>query len=540
VADEKLIIDVQTRDSLTPALKSADTAIDSFSADAKAAFENMNKSLEKIVVNTTKTSGGLDEVGRRVDQTKAKVNSFADVASKKFETLGKAAVGIFTADVLAKTFGFSSAMDAVNKAASAVADTLGRGIKELLGFGPAYEAATRAAVRFEEAISNARLNREKGNLSTSQEFSIDARRRTTFDLSPFIGLPSTQFDAAAVALDEQRKRLRELDDAFRAELNKGGQFRTPDQTLLNRLRSEFETVQRNIRSNVERAIAAQMIRDAQTTQSLLLGSGPQGPFLPEGLSVFGGSPVATGASIGAGGLGGIGGSSGGAFRFNDTRGARALSLGAARQREQLLVAQSAFPSLLAFVGAPEAAPGIVKDFNDRLQETPTFAQQASQSFDELGRSIRESIGSRVVLGAFDTLSNFFAQAIQGQATLRDLGRAFVALGAQILSQQAAFQLLGFLGFGLGGGGGNPGQMGGFRTFSGGTAGVSSGGGGNIPLPLMSGGGGRNVAVSLNVTSLDPRNAADVVLSTMPAITRGLAAAIQSGQSRSLRVAVGGA
>lgn len=560
MAEEKLIIDIQTRDGLTPALDKAGSEVKSFASEAEASFKKIGQSFDATTASTSKMSSEMSNVGDNIDKTKGKALTFASAASDKFRELAKAAVGIFTADIVAKALGFSSAMDAVNRASQAVAENLGAAIKNLVGLGPAYEQAQRAAVRFEEAVANARSNREKGALSTSQEFSIDARRRTSFDLAPFISLPASQFDAAAVALDEQRQRLSSIDDQFRDELNKGGQFRVPDQALLERLSSEFADVQRNIQNEVERAIARQIAADGQRIQAAL-GSGafgPEGfPAVPDNFQFIAGGG-------GAGGARGGGRSSGG-FSFNDTRARRFALIQAEQQRQQLLAAQASFPSLQGFDGGEfadeargdrgssallgkllglgasgvEKIAGGVAQLGSEIGKLGKFGVQAESSFYALGRSIEESLGGQVVIGSFNALSSFFERALQGQATLRDLGRSFVALGAQILSQQAAFRLLGlFFGGGAAGGG--------FFGSGGGAGAVSSSGGdgiasGGLPSALtIGGGGGASVGVTLNVASLDPRTAADVILQQMPAIERAISSSIISGQSRALRTAVRGA
>lgn len=556
MAEEKLIIDVQTKDSLTPALEKAKVGVKSFADEAKAQFG-------KIGQNVSALPKALDATSAAIERTEKKATSFADIAGKKFSALGKAAVGIFTADVVAKALGFSSALGAINIASEALAGSFSRAVKELLGFGPAYEQAQRAAVRYEEAVANARANREKNQISRRE--TIPGLGSVSFDLSPFLGLPGTQFDAAAEATEAQRRRILELGERFRSVVgaearDEFGTSAASNAAFKAQIKAEFAAASSGIRKAVEDAITRQIIADSRAAVGALGGGGGggQGAFV---------GPIQPGASLNPNipaGFEFITG--GGGSAFNDTRGARFAAIQAAQQRQQLLAAQAAFPSIQAFEGAagsggrstPQGSSALLgkllglgksgieelvspfSKLTTEIAKAGPFALQLSQSMDELGRSIKSGIGSQVVFGAFNAFSSFFERAIQGQATLRDLGRSFVSLGAQILSQQAAFRLISFLfpsfGFGVGGGGvgaitGGGGGLGGL--------GFAGAGGGGVPLPLMSGnGGGHQVAVSLNVASIDPRNAAAVILEQMPAIQRGLAAAIVSGQSRNLRMAVG--
>jgi len=69
------------------------------------------------------------------------VQGVSERVESKLMSLGKAAIGIFAVDVAAKVLGFSSALDAINKAADAAAAS----VRDLLN-GPLDEAALKARV----------------------------------------------------------------------------------------------------------------------------------------------------------------------------------------------------------------------------------------------------------------------------------------------------------------------------------------------------------------------------------------------------------
>lgn len=84
-----------------------------------------------------KTQAQLKETERQLDSTKGQVEKMGQEVTKasgvmasmeeKFRALGKAAVGMFAADVFAKVVGFNSAMDALSKVSNAAAE----GIREI-------------------------------------------------------------------------------------------------------------------------------------------------------------------------------------------------------------------------------------------------------------------------------------------------------------------------------------------------------------------------------------------------------------------------
>jgi len=96
-----------------------------------------------------KTQAQLKETERQLDSTKGRVEKMGQEVTKatgimgameeKFRALGKAAVGMFAADVFAKVAGFNSAMDVLQKASNAAAEGIRAIGIEVLGLGEIVE-----------------------------------------------------------------------------------------------------------------------------------------------------------------------------------------------------------------------------------------------------------------------------------------------------------------------------------------------------------------------------------------------------------------
>lgn len=537
MAEEKLIIDVQANDSLTPALEKAKVGVKSFADEAKTQFS-------KVGQNAAALPKAFDATSVAIDKTEKRATTFADIAGKKFSALGEAAIGIFSADVIARVFGFSSAIGAVSSAAQAAADGIRSVASELVDqLKPALADTEGALAKLKDLQQSLRSKSVTAPLAVAPGFTAD------IDLSRFSSDPARLGQAVQlvrqanlqIQRDEKRNASRNQPALF-GNLGSGATTRTGasaiaagdifGQSTLLRLTQDLDKL---AASTSRAAVAAQEATRAQTRQADFdkqrtleaqrqldrLGFGRR-----EGVGLFAGETPLGGAPFDQAGF----------DRFQEgraIRGSRQLDLLRNRNRSGVELFGGLAPEIAD--NAKEAiAP--VAELANQTQRVATFSEQVGFAFADLGKSIQENLGNQAVFGTFNAFSSFFERAIQGQATLRDLGRSFVALGAQILSQQAAFRLIGFLfgGFGFGVGSPTGASQGGFAGFNGGSS-----GGSGVPLPLMSGGGGGSqVAVSLNVASLDPRNAAEVILAQMPAIQRGLAAAIVSGQSRNLRMAVG--
>lgn len=96
-----------------------------------------------------KTQAQLKETERQLDSTKASVTKVGQEMTKatgimgameeKFSALGKAAVGMFAADMVAKVIGFNGAMDALNKVSNLAAENIRNIGIELLGLKDVIE-----------------------------------------------------------------------------------------------------------------------------------------------------------------------------------------------------------------------------------------------------------------------------------------------------------------------------------------------------------------------------------------------------------------
>lgn len=96
-----------------------------------------------------KTQAQLKETERQLDSTKASVTKVGQEVTKatgimgameeKFSALGKAAVGMFAADMVAKVIGFNGAMDALNKVSNLAAENIRNIGIELLGLKDVIE-----------------------------------------------------------------------------------------------------------------------------------------------------------------------------------------------------------------------------------------------------------------------------------------------------------------------------------------------------------------------------------------------------------------
>lgn len=82
----------------------------------------LRKIAEGVEKSMVKAEASTQSFGREVGKT----SGIVDTVEKKFAALGKAAVGMFAVDVVAKVAGFTSAMDLLNKASGAAADAIKR------------------------------------------------------------------------------------------------------------------------------------------------------------------------------------------------------------------------------------------------------------------------------------------------------------------------------------------------------------------------------------------------------------------------------
>jgi hypothetical protein len=188
--------------------------------DFGGSIEQTAQKTRELVVETEKYGKALisvDGVAGRVQQ--------------RLTAVGKAAIGMFAVDIFAKVAGFSSALDLVQKAA----DGLAGAFREFFGYGEEWERQQRAVERFTELVKEARLEMEGTTLRRSDDFSRSFGFSVGTDLTKYLDDPN-KLKQAAVAYDDLLKKLNELEDKRRSVLNAGGQFHTPDQEALKRIK----------------------------------------------------------------------------------------------------------------------------------------------------------------------------------------------------------------------------------------------------------------------------------------------------------------
>jgi hypothetical protein len=154
---------------------------------AQAAAEGLQRSLSGIGSSATSAAVAMDAAGQsasemseasdgagssfatlvvEADKTQKALFSVDGIVAQlanKFARLGKAAVGIFAIDVATKVFGFSSAMDLLNKASQAVANTLrdGLGISEIARRMEEEKKRVEDAAAAWDKLAKARANAEQ-------------------------------------------------------------------------------------------------------------------------------------------------------------------------------------------------------------------------------------------------------------------------------------------------------------------------------------------------------------------------------------------
>jgi hypothetical protein len=109
-----------------------DTIVDGVKAEQKALDETGRKATDSLV-KTERALVGASKQTANFREEMNKTGGIMGAVEEKFRGLGKAAVGIFAADVVAKVFGFTSAMDVLQKASNAVATSIKSIGVELLG-----------------------------------------------------------------------------------------------------------------------------------------------------------------------------------------------------------------------------------------------------------------------------------------------------------------------------------------------------------------------------------------------------------------------
>jgi hypothetical protein len=227
------------------------------------------------------------------------------------------------------------------------------------------------------------------------------------------------------------------------------------------------------------------------------------------------------------------------------------------------------------IGKEREVTQFLKDEVERIsgeREQSTFGFGFKEVLRDL-QDINRFLGSQLAGGTFEGLRTLFRDVATGiksaSDALKDFGRNFVAMIADIFAQKAAAGLItGLFGANFLNGvqsnetggvmyGAKLGSLpikqyaqGGIATgpqiaiYGEGKAGqfgeafVPLSGNRRIPVEMRGGGGGGTVLnATFQVNSLDPSTAASVILSNMHLIGRGLTSMLQSGEDRAFRTAV---
>lgn len=103
--------------------KRLDAIVDGMLASNKTLAES-NAQLQRIAQGVERSMVKAQETTQNFGREIHKTGGIVDAVERKFAGIGKAAVGMFAVDVVAKVVGFSSAMDVLQKATQGVADAL--------------------------------------------------------------------------------------------------------------------------------------------------------------------------------------------------------------------------------------------------------------------------------------------------------------------------------------------------------------------------------------------------------------------------------
>ncbi len=594
VVNEQLVIDVSARDALTAHIEKMTGAIESFGDTAKKQIDATNKVLVKLPDAVAKT-------GDEVEKTEKKVVSFADVATKKFAALGKAAVGIFAADLAAKVLGFGSALEVVRDVADALAKSI-RGIfmNDRTDFLRQLGMATVQA----ESLATALDKIKAADLAQRREYRIQGVAGPILDERASVslaksGLSDVGFEAALRSLGQIQAQYQALETQIADAAANWSRSYDENLVIVRGLQAEQQTLLSKVPTFIEEIIAADdklresRIESARASEIVLDLRKREREEGAKSLKQF---EAEIAAQLRANSYAGIAGG----------RGARVTAAAAGRayeaqRRTTLLGDRFGVPSFTQET-LPEGTPSgrspfgvssFTRDFAGGLsgliekgvgglvnltdqfiaaakakgEFDRSFKGGAALTFAQMKEDIDASLGSQAVMGAFNGLRGFFSDVVtgakSGSEAIADFGRSIVSLGADILAQKFALQVLGVFGISAPGtqfakGGVVRGGINAPGVPSYASGGVAYGPqlamiGDNraqteavVPMPdgrsipvQMRGGGGNSVQINLNVSAIDGPGAASAVARMMPEIEGRIMAAL-SGGNRGLQMAVRGA
>lgn len=501
---------------------------------------------------------------------------------------------LILADLASRVAGFNGVMDLFNRTMNGAADW----IREWIGLAPAHVDAVEDQVK---AVSKLRAELEAiGEASRANIFDASGQ---SFDLSGLEGQFRTEglarlaaFEASAPFRsgsfeDSARLRadldaLRERQKAYTAEVKATERAQAEWNKALERgaaIVQRREDLERRRQAVVDLADATRgfvgVMRDLAVAEALAAQASQRRAAADALAKAEFAGALERGAAI---------------KREREEMEVLAASAGplvtimrdlAVQQAGQSLAATQFLAEETARLAEEQRLMGIaVDEATAYLDEQNRIRQQAREStfgfgFGEVLNNLKEIdrfLGAQIAGGAFEGLRSLFGDVATGAKSaseaIKEFGRNFVAMIADIFAQKAAAGLLTGLFNGtfldgaqeLAKGGVMQGQRIGslpVKAYSGGgiadspqvaiygegSAGqfgeafVPLSGNRRIPVEMRGGGGGGPVLnATFQVNSLDPTTAANVIMSNMDLIGRGITSMLQSGQDRALRTAVRGA
>lgn len=544
VAQESLVIEASVDDQVTPALKKTEAEVKTFANEARRGFEVADRSATKFGAST-------------------------DALTNKLRSVGKAALGIVAIDFGAKLFGFSGALDVVRKSSDALAESIRdlvtgqSGLKGLTYFDRMTASANEAAAAL------ARVRKEQ----TEGIFLIGNRP---------VGLGAIESEGTpgqlARALEAITKAQRDFEAQVKASSGVRGYFRSltgdapSEQSIANaqqqRARQVLDEIKREIDAstrsgNAFNAMVTERVALRQRELQLMRDEQDVLDGLAENYTLFetkraqAFKAAADAANARRADLGfrpGFAGTAAIGQSFLAAQQAArqaylsspeyAYSLKEMREASGSGGTGGVFGELLqgGFVKIGEGLKRMRVELAATAREAQTFGAGMRSGFEELREFTSPSaLGNRFVIDSFQNFRGFFNDLANGaksfKEAIRDLARNFVASLADMIAQMLAFRAVAWM---FGSFFGAPAAAA-STSFPANTGANAPGGFSGAGLLMSSGGGGggnRTVNVTLNVGSLDPRNAAAVILENMPAINQAIQGAIVHGTSRGLRLAVG--
>jgi hypothetical protein len=602
-ANESLTIDIDIRDKLSPEVAKLTAEVKAFGETAKKQFDATNKVLDKLPESVKKT-------GTEAKEAERKVNAFADSATRKFQALGKAAVGIFTADLIARAFGFSGALDVINKASQAFADTIrgaiNPGLREMENAAERARAVIEALRQEQEqlqALARKDVRTIPGFVNSSDKYTLFGRNDFEIpgrdvDVGRFkAGDPYRGQAIALIASAEARINAAIAELRSRGATGASSEAREAERARYQKAVEQIQTdIVREIDALARKRDAWERATEATTAHAMALAEANKigreavdGGFAEKrnealkreaefALKAAGAQAILADrrsrAMLGRGGAGlaAMGASAamfasrfqvgdvGSLLSFDPTArpnlGGGALGFTPSGQPWR----PSGTQGLGGFLNA-RLQQGVPLDDVAPEQQFKNFGEAVRDEISLLGRSLEENLGSQAVQGVFLSFTNFFmdlfTNARNADEAIKNLGRSLLSVlasqAAQRLATGATNFLFGSIGLTSQANGGV--WRGGINSFA--QGGVAYGPqlamiGDNksrteaiVPMPdgrsipvEMRGSGGGTVNLTLNVASLDPRSAADVVLAQSRKIQDMIAAALS--ENMGLRRAVRGA